>query len=300
MKPVARGPSSTCCLSHSAAAATRSTLSLSACCPSSGGSSSASVSQHSGRSQITTTSFLLDPLSWKEINVGLLRCVRPMDGYSGRLYIINALPLASVAKLAYKLWVFWYDPATPCLLERDERGHLWLWWGADCPASVGCCFTSKKLASACFISLFKNSKNFTCVWREETHILSPFVQQGQIQFFHGRVQPKCEMCHIQVNLHAHTHTKCIFEQHNSLKSGNVHTCQSTHLLVDRSKETDYIVGLVQSTSGLVFSLASLWWIRKECLVRFLLSLWCFQVIVHTSHPFTLVAPSGMPLTILSA
>lgn len=65
-----------------------------------------------------------------------------------------------------------------------------------------------------------------------------------------------------------------------------------------SKETDYIVVLVQSTSGLVFSLASLWWIRKECLLRFLLSLWCFQVIVHTSHPFTLVAPSGMSLTIL--
>lgn len=50
----------------------------------------------------------------------------------------------------------------------------------------------------------------------------------------------------------------------------------------------------------MFSLASLWWIRKECLVRFLLSLWCFQVIVCTSHPFTLVAPSGMPLTTLSA
>lgn len=78
------------------------------------------------------------------------------------------------------------------------------------------------------------------------------------------------------------------------------TCQGTYLPTDHSKETDYIVSLVQSTSGLVFSLASLWWIRKECLVRFLLSLWCFQVIVHTSHPFTLVAPSGMPLTILAA
>lgn len=175
MKPVACGPSSTCCLSHSAAAATGSTLSLSACCPSSGGSSSASVSQHSGRSQITTNSFLLDPLSWKEINVGLLRCVRPMDGYSGRIYVINALPLASVAKLAYKLWVFCYDPATPSLLEHDERGHLWLWLGADCTASVGCCFSSKKLASAYFISLLEISKNLTFVWREGTPILSPFV-----------------------------------------------------------------------------------------------------------------------------
>lgn len=80
----------------------------------------------------------------------------------------------------------------------------------------------------------------------------------------------------------------------------VETCQGTYLLKDPSKETDYIVSLVQSTSGLVFSLASLRWIRKECLVRFLLSLWCFQVIVHTSHPFTLVAPLGMSLTILSA
>lgn len=81
---------------------------------------------------------------------------------------------------------------------------------------------------------------------------------------------------------------------------DVEICQGTYLLTDHSKETDYIVSLVQGTSGLVFSLASLWWIRKECLVRFLLSLWCFQVIVHTSHPFTLVAPSGMSLTILSA
>lgn len=86
--------------------------------------------------------------------------------------------------------------------------------------------------------------------------------------------------------------------HSSLRSWNIRTCQGTYLLTDRSKETAYIVGLVQSTSGLVFSLASLWWIREECLVRFLLSLWCFQVIVHTSHPFTLAAPSGMPLTIL--
>lgn len=83
----------------------------------------------------------------------------------------------------------------------------------------------------------------------------------------------------------------------SLRSRNM---PGIYLLTDRCKETDYIVSLVQSTSGLVFSLASLWWIRKECLARFLLSLWCFQVIVHTSHPFTLVAPSGMSLTILSA
>lgn len=75
-----------------------------------------------------------------------------------------------------------------------------------------------------------------------------------------------------------------------------HRCRRMprHIFTDHCKETDYIVSLVWSTSGLVFSLASLRWIRKECLARFLLSLWCFQVIVHTSHPFTLVAPSGMP------
>lgn len=44
-----------------------------------------------------------------------------MDGYSGPLYVIIALPLASVAELAYKLWVFCYDPATPSPLEHDEE-----------------------------------------------------------------------------------------------------------------------------------------------------------------------------------
>lgn len=93
--------------------------------------------------------------------------------------------------------------------------------------------------------------------------------------------------------------KCFFLFRNTVHK-EAEICQGTYLLTDRCRETDYIVSLVQRTSGLVFSLASLWWIRKECLARFLLSLWCFQVIVHTSHPFTLVAPSGMSLTILSA
>jgi len=44
-----------------------------------------------------------------------------MDGYSGPLYVINALPLASVAELADKLWVFCYDPTSPSLLEHDEE-----------------------------------------------------------------------------------------------------------------------------------------------------------------------------------
>lgn len=38
-----------------------------------------------------------------QINVRLLRCVRPTDGFSGPLHVTNALPLASVAQLAYKL-----------------------------------------------------------------------------------------------------------------------------------------------------------------------------------------------------
>lgn len=60
--------------------------------------------------------------------LGLLRCVRLRDGYSGRLHIINALTLASVAELVYKLWVLCYDPvATPRLSELDEREDLWLW-----------------------------------------------------------------------------------------------------------------------------------------------------------------------------
>lgn len=135
--------------------------------------------------------------------------------------------------------------------------------------------------------LSENSTNGTCGWRKVTHSFSFFsIRTNSVVSGEGAI-----FQHLK---------KCIFEEHNSLRSRNIHTCQGTYLLTDRSKETDYIVGLVRSTSGLVFSLASLRWIRKECLVRFLLSLWCFQVIVHTSHPFTLVAPSGMPLTILSA
>lgn len=88
--------------------------------------------------------------------------------------------------------------------------------------------------------------------------------------------------------------RLILSKQNSPRRGSIHRYQGTYLLTDHSKGTDYIVSLVWSTSGRVFSLASLWWIRKECLLRFLLSLWCFQVIVHTSHPFPLVTPSGMP------
>lgn len=80
----------------------------------------------------------------------------------------------------------------------------------------------------------------------------------------------------------------------------MHTCQIPYLQADHGKQTDYIVVLVQGTSGLVFSLASLWWIRKECLVRFFLSLWLFQVIVSSPIHSPPLAPSGMPLTILSA
>lgn len=134
-----------------------------------------------------------------------------------------------------------------------------------------------------------------------------FEEKGHILFFlfsirknsifsgEGTTSPNGK-CGTYMLIYSKTDEKCIFEEHNSLRSGNM----PRHIFTDHSKETDYIVGLVQSTSGQVFSLASLWWIRKECLVRFLLSLWCFQVIVHTSHPVTLVAPSGMSLTILSA
>lgn len=80
----------------------------------------------------------------------------------------------------------------------------------------------------------------------------------------------------------------------------MHRCQIPYLQADHGKQTDYIVVLVQGTSGLVFSLASLWWIRKECLVRFFLSLWLFQVIVSSPIHSPPLAPSGMPLTILSA
>lgn len=119
MKPVARSPSCTCCFSHSAAV-TGCVLSLSACCLSSGSSSSASVSQHSGRSQIMSSHFLPDPLRWMEINVGILRCVRPMDGHTGPLYVTNALPSASVAELPYKLCVlFW---------PRSYSQPLRTWW----------------------------------------------------------------------------------------------------------------------------------------------------------------------------
>lgn len=38
-----------------------------------------------------------------KINVRLLRCVRPTDGFSGPLHVTNALPLASEAKLEYQL-----------------------------------------------------------------------------------------------------------------------------------------------------------------------------------------------------
>lgn len=55
--------------------------------------------------------------------------------------------------------------------------------------------------------------------------------------------------------------------HFVLFSRIIRTCQGMYLEKDHSKGTDYIVGLVHGTSGLVFSLPSLWWIRKECLVR---------------------------------
>lgn len=152
MKPVAHGPSSTCCLSHSAAAG-RSTLSFTVCSPSSGSSSSASVSQHSGRSQITAVSFLSDPLNWMEINVGLLHCVRPTDGYSGPLYVVNALPLASVAELAYKLWVFCYDPSNSQPLRT--------WWKRRSLTLIGnrppnrpteCCLSNKMFVRPYFLN----------------------------------------------------------------------------------------------------------------------------------------------------
>lgn len=88
--------------------------------------------------------------------------------------------------------------------------------------------------------------------------------------------------------------KCIFGEHSSPRSRNM----LKHIFMD--KETDYIVSLVQSTSGLAFSVASLWWISKECLARFLQSLWCFLdhcPYLSSIHPHP---PLGMSLTSLSA
>lgn len=59
---------------------------------------------------------------------------------------------------------------------------------------------------------------------------------------------------------------------------------ATHWSGDNSND-DYFVSL-GSTSRLVFSLASLRWISKECLLRFLLSLWgwCYCPYLPILHP----------------
>lgn len=172
----------------------------------------------------------------------------------------------------------------------DEHGVLFLEsFSLSCISLL--CFSFGKHAS--------QSTNCTCVLGQRTHTISAFFHEEKYIFLRGGYNiSKRKMLHLQFTINLvkrgrKMHLKNIINE-------EVKICQCTYFLTDRSKETDYIVSLVQSTSGPVFSLASLWWIRKECLVRFLLSLWCFQVIVHTSHPFTLVAPSGMSLTILSA
>lgn len=100
-----------------------------ACCPRSSHSSSVIPAQwrNTDYKQLSSSQNLL---KWVTINVSFL-LLSPTQS-SNTPHIINALPLASVAELAFNLWVLCFDPvATPQLYKHDERGHLWLWERTD-------------------------------------------------------------------------------------------------------------------------------------------------------------------------
>lgn len=107
-----------------------------------------------------------------------------MDGYSGPLHVIKALPLASVAERADQLWLFCYDPETPRLSEHDEEDAFDFDREQTVCLSADFCFSHEKFPCSYFVSLQTSVHLF-----EKRHILLDFFNKDKSHFQAGGSGP---------------------------------------------------------------------------------------------------------------
>lgn len=176
------------------------------------------------------------------------------------------------------------------LLEHDEWGQFWVWWGTATPAPV-----------CVVVSL---GKNFMCPVSSSSSAAGRLTWGGKKDL--GRVKifymehTLCSPAEYTSCFYHFSWMRKYFPVPGHCYFGDLYTFPSKRPDWHRQTDTqslDCWPGL-EHLGNSIFPVSSRW-IRKECLVRVLLSPCCFESIVPTSSLFTPAAISGMLQTMPS-